>query len=285
LTWVSASQAAAVVLAAGLAGPLGALAGPGLLVTLLLTATLGCGAAAALERTAGSDDYTTPGAPPPLMAGLAWLLAAGAALGLPPLWGFWPRLWLLQAVQEQQPGLLLPLLGGSTLMALALIAPLARLLSGTDRPAAGWADTLPTALAGLPLFALGLAPSLAWMVWLAALPFAPAALPATVGAQLAAAGAGLILMLLLVGMLRAPSGRTLARDPDEGPALLGPDALSEALRPLAWLASPLPLLAGLWRGLQWGSEGLRFFMGLFEQRYYLLGVLAALLTIMLLMAQ
>lgn len=285
LTWVGAGQAAAVVAAMGLAGPLAALAGPGLLVTLLLSSALGAGAAATLERTTGSDDYTTAGPPPPLAAGVAWALASAAALGLPPLWGFWPRLWLLQAAEEQQPWLLLPLLGGGVLLALALVAPLGRLWGGAGRPRAGWADTAPAAFAGLPLVALGLAPGLAWAVWLRELPLAPDAPPATVGAQLAATVAGVALVALLAGVLRAPSDRTLPRDPDEQATYLGPDALGETLRPLAWVASPLPLLVMLWEGARRASEALRFVMGLFEQRYYLLGVLAAILTIMLLMAQ
>jgi hypothetical protein len=76
------------------------------------------------------------------------------------------------------------------------------------------------------------------------------------------------------------------RDPDEDLVRLPPQAAGEALRPLTWLASPAPLLQALWGGLQRSSEGLRFLITLFfEQRFYLLGVLAVLLTIMLLMAQ
>jgi len=47
----------------------------------------------------------------------------------------------------------------------------------------------------------------------------------------------------------------------------------------------MPLLQGSWMVLQRASELLRVPLRLFEQRYYLLGVLAALLTIMLLMAR
>jgi hypothetical protein len=84
---------------------------------------------------------------------------------------------------------------------------------------------------------------------------------------------------------RAPSARAVTRDPEEEAVRLPPQAAGDALRPLAWLARPTPLLRALWGGLERTSEGLRFLMGIFEQRYYLLGVLAALITIMLLMAQ
>ncbi|HMQ33964.1 MAG TPA: proton-conducting transporter membrane subunit, partial [Chloroflexaceae bacterium] len=288
LAWVTAGMSAAVVASAGLAGPLAAVAGPGLLVALMLAATLGATAAAGLERTTGSDDYTEGGGTPPRAAGAVWALAAAAALGLPPLWGFWPRLWLLQAAQEQQPWLLTPLLAGGVLTALALLAPLGRLWGATGAAratGAGWADLAPGALAGLPLVALGLAPGLAWAGWLAGAPFAPAELPATPAAQAAAAAAGLALAALTTAALLARPARAPRRDPDEEEVRLAPDALGAALRPLAWLADPEPLLGLAWRGLQRASEGLRFVIGLFEQRYYLLGVLAALLTIMLLMAQ
>lgn len=288
LAWVTAGMSSAVVAAAGLEGPLAAIAGPGLLVATMLAATLGAAGAASLARTTGSDDYTDGGAAAPRAAGALWALAAAAALGLPPLWGFWPRLWLLQAAQEQQPWLLAPLLAAGALTALALLAPLARLWGeqGAARAlGAAWADLGPATLAGLPLLALGLAPGLAWAGWLAGVPGAPAEPPFTLTAQVAAAAAGLALVALAAGVALARPDRTLPRDPDEEPVRLAPDALGAALRPLAWLASPEPLLRRIWRVLQRASEGLHFVMGLFEQRYYLLGVLAALLTIMLLMAQ
>lgn len=285
LTWMTAGQGAVVVAAAGLAGPLAALAGPGLLVAMMLSSTLGSGAAATLERTTGSDDYTAGGAPPPMLAGAVWALAGAAALGLPPLWSFWPRLWLFESAYEQQPWLLTPLLFGAVLTTLAVVAPLARLWGGTATLRAGWPDLVPALVVGLPLLVLGLAPWLAWGFWLQALPFAPGELPAGTAAQLAAGGTGLILIALCAWSMAARPVRAARRDPDEDEVRLAPDALGDTLRPLAWLGNPEPALAWLWAGLQRLSELLRLGMGLFEQRYYLLGVLAALVTIMLLMAQ
>jgi formate hydrogenlyase subunit 3/multisubunit Na+/H+ antiporter MnhD subunit len=288
LAWAIAGQTSLVVAAIGLTGRLASVTGPSLLVGLMLAATVGAGAAATLERSTGSDDYTAGGATPPRVAGVVWAIAAAACLGLPPLWGFWPRLWLLLEAQRQQPWLLAPLLSGAVLLALALLAPLARLWgpSAAAGPLrAGWADLLPAALAGLPLLILGVAPGLAWAPWLQALPLAPDGPPSSQEARLAAIGAGLALIILGAAIGWAAPARTLERDPDEEPVRLAPEALGAALRPLAWLGSPMPLLGALWAGLQWMSEALRFLMGLFEQRYYLLGVLGALITIMLLMAQ
>jgi hypothetical protein len=115
--------------------------------------------------------------------------------------------------------------------------------------------------------------------------FAPPALPAEPAAQATAAGAGLILLVLAALLAGAAPARVLPKDPDEQAVRLAPDALGASVRPLAYLANPGPALRAAWRLLERSSEGLRLLMGLFEQRYYLLGVLAALITIMLLMAQ
>ncbi|NTV63331.1 MAG: hypothetical protein HGA65_07310, partial [Oscillochloris sp.] len=288
LAWVTAGQTALVVATLGLAGGRAAVAGPGLLVSLMLTATVGAAATATLERTTGSDDYTAGGAAPPRITGAVWALAAAASLGLPPLWGFWPRLWLLLEAQQQQPWLLAPLIAGAILTTLALLAPLAKLWpteSGTGRAHVAWMDVIPALIAGLPLLILGVAPGLAWAPWLEATPAAPADLPASQGAQLATVVAGLALVALVAVAGIAAPARMLERDPDEEPVRLAPDALGAALRPLAWMGSLTPLLRVLWAGLQLASKALHFLIGLFEQRYYLLGVLAALITIMLLMAQ
>lgn len=289
LGWVAGAQAALVIAAAGLAGPLAALAGPALLLSMMLSTVASANAAVSFERITGSDDYTIAASGrPPRIAGVVWVVAAAASLGLPPLWGLWARHWLLATALEQQPWLVAALLGGAVLLGLALLAPLAGFWaapSGATRPATSWADWLPAALALAPLLVLGVAPALAWGEWLRGAPSAPATLPVALSAQAAAIGAGAALALLCAAVATRPSARSLERDPDEEPVQLPPEAAGDALRPLAWLARPTPLLRAIWRGLERTSEGLRVLMGLFEQRYYLLGVLAALITIMLLMAQ
>ncbi|NCC33323.1 MAG: hypothetical protein EOM24_15095, partial [Chloroflexia bacterium] len=131
-------QVAAIVLSIGLAGPLAALAGPGQLVSLMLSGVIGATAVASFERMTGSDDMTVPGLALPRLVGVMWLVAGALALGLPPLWGFWPRLWLFQAIQEQYPWLLALVMASMVLMVLALLVPLARLWGqGKERTGSG----------------------------------------------------------------------------------------------------------------------------------------------------
>lgn len=285
LGWAWASQASLVVAAVGLRGPLAVVAGPSLLLSLMLGAVVAAAAAAGLEHHTGSDDYRDGRGTVPHLVVLAWALGVLASLGLPPLWGFWGRLWLLTTAQVQQPWLVALVMAGMVLLALALLAPLAAMLTPADatRPRSTWADLAPVGLVGGALLALGLAPQLAWARWPGTL--GPVQAPIVPVAQGVAVAAGLALLALGILLVRARSARTLARDPDEEAVRLAPEALGALLQPLAWLARPTPLLRGLWLALQLASEVLRIPVGLFEQRYYLLGVLGALITIMLLMAQ
>ncbi len=287
LGWAWGSQASLVVAAVGLRGPLAVVAGPSLLLSLMLGAVVAAAAAAGVEHHTGSDDYRDGRGAVPRLVVLAWTLGILASLGLPPLWGFWGRLWLLTTAQVQQPWLVALVMAGMVLLALALLAPLAAMLTPADatRPRSNWADLAPVGLAGGALLALGLAPQLAWAHWPGQLPLAPLQAPIAPVVQGAAVAAGLALLALGILLVRARSARTLARDPDEEAVRLAPEALGALLQPLAWLARPAPLLHGLWLALQLASELLRIPVGLFEQRYYLLGVLGALITIMLLMAQ
>lgn len=282
LSWSAGFQAALVVATAGLAGPLGALAGPALLLNLMLSSVVGATAAVLLERTTGSDDYTLSQSAPRIVGPL-WVGGAAAALGLPPLWGFWGRFWQLEAALEQQPWLLAPLLAGSVLLALALAAPLGGLWRRAQPgERAAWGSIVPGGLSLAPLLMLGVAPGLAWQGWLETLRFAPLEPP--LDGSLAVIGAGLTLLLLVALVAGGVPARSAPYDPDETPTRLGPEALSATLRPLAGLGRPAALFGGAWATLLRLSGLLRLLIGPFEQRYYLLGVLAALITIMLLMA-
>lgn len=288
LAWSAGAQAGLVIAAAGLGGPLGAVAGPGLLTALMLSTALSAGAALSFERATGTDDYSEAAEAAPRAAALIWAAGSAASLGLPPLWGFWGRLWLLEGALERQPWLVAPLLAGSVLLALALAAALAGLWSAAARAEGGetaWGAWAPALVAGAPLLVLGVAPWLAWERWLRAVPFAPPAAPLDPRALAAAGAAGALLLVLAAGLARAAPARAAKRDPDEDAVRLAPDTLGKTLRPLAWLANPAPLIAGVGALLERSSQLMRLLVGLFEQRYYLLGVLAALITIMLLMAQ
>ncbi|NTV62218.1 MAG: hypothetical protein HGA65_01605 [Oscillochloris sp.] len=290
LGWVSGAQASLIVVAAGLSGALAALAGPALLINLMLSTIAGAAAAVDLERNTGSDAFAEAELGPRLdLSGLLWALAGLAAVGLPPLWGFWGRRWLFEAVLTQMPWALPPLIAGSGLLVLVLLMPLARFWPAPDprsRPAApGFLDPLAGALSLVPLLIIGVAPQLAWSLWMQGGAVALAALPVGLGEQAAAIGVGLVVLALVLGIARLPVARQIALSPEEQPVQLAADALGRSLRPLAWLGRADALLAAIWSGLLRLSHWLQVIMSVFEQRYYLLGVLIALLTVMLLMAQ
>lgn len=293
LGWQASAQAALVLLAAGLEGPLAVLAAPALLINLVLVTLAGALAVAAVERLTGSDDFTQvhPGVNLRL-PGVLWALAGASSLGLPPLWGFWGRRWLLEAAFAQQPWAVPAILAATLLGLLVYLAPLAcfwRIQHGTraDRPVQTPGVDLQwplMVLAALPLLALGLAPQLAWAGWLRLVPSAPSALPVDTLTQIVAVAAALLgLGLALVA--RRPWVRQFPSDEDMEPVALAPDALANSLRPLAWVGRPTALLRGTWNGLQRLSRWTQVLMTIFEQRYYLAGVLLMLLIVILVMAQ
>lgn len=301
LGWLAGAQVGVVLLAAPLAGELATLAAPSLLINLALTTLAGALAAAVLERLTGSDDYTalqTDEAPPVgdlWLPGLLWALAGASALGLPALWGFWGRRWLFEALVAHAPWAIPPLIIASLLAALAYLAPLARFWwqPTTSKTSALALPTLPAeasplqpllVIAPLLLVVPGLIPWLVWSPALPLLPGAPAALPvdgpALVGGGLIAGG-GLVLALLL----RQGSSRRALPDEDMAPVVLAPDALAGAVAPLALPGHPAPLLRGIWAVLLLLGERLQAVMTLFERRYYLAGVMLAVISLILLMAQ
>lgn len=108
LSWVVAGQSALVVATLGLGDPLARLAGPGLLLALMLGLVVTTGAVAIFERTTGSDNYHERKAVAHPVVGLLWAIGTAALFGLPPFWGFWPHLWLFQALAVTQPWMLVP---------------------------------------------------------------------------------------------------------------------------------------------------------------------------------
>ncbi|RRR75259.1 MAG: hypothetical protein EI684_05160 [Candidatus Viridilinea halotolerans] len=289
LSWVGAGQVALVVAALSVPGPLAALAGPGILVGMLLAGVAAAVAVARFEQTTGSDNYTTGTGGGHALTGALWAFGALALLGLPPLWGFWPRLWLLEALLAARPWMLAPLMAGFVLTSLALLAPLGRLWAsqqeGSPALTTSWAALGAALFVGLPLLGLGVRPTLVWDHWLQHVTAAPDVFPLAMNNYTAGLLAGVFLLLAGITLIRARPERTVQLDPDEHLVTLSPAALGAALRPLAGLSDLRELLNRLWHWLTQLSEWLRLLMSLMEQRYYLLGVLGALITIMLLMAQ
>ncbi|EFO79390.1 hypothetical protein OSCT_2738 [Oscillochloris trichoides DG-6] len=290
LGWVSSAQASLVVVAAGLGGPLAALAGAALLFNLMLATIAAAAAVVDLERNTGSDTFAEAEPGPRLkLSGTLWIGASLAAVGLPPLWGFWGRSWLFEALLDQAAWAIPLLVVGHALLGLALLLPLARFWPAPDPrsrpPMSGLFDPLSGMLALLPLLIFGLAPQLAWQLWLHLLPASAASLPIIPSMQVATLVIGVVIAALVWLFMRLPVVRQVGRDPEEEPVQLAADGLAHSLRPFAWFARTDALFGWLWERMLTASRLLQIVMSVFEQRYYLLGVMVALLTVMLLMAQ
>jgi hypothetical protein len=253
----------------------------------LLTSLL---AIASLERRVGSDDMTkiTLREPHPLL-GIAILVAAASACGLPGVWGFWPRFWLIEAVSLSAPWFAPLFIVSSLLLGISFVAPLLLVLRPNNVPSS--AETVPAGpsaavtllpvLAAVPLLVFGVAPTLSfWFLATASelveqVTAVPLIQPIGVGA------AGLLVLLPLI--LARSTPRQVLVDPELAPeGMPGPQALGHALRSLAIVGDPTRLLAQFWSLFVRGADLLRQGLGLLEQRYYLAGLVIGLVVVILL---
>jgi multicomponent Na+:H+ antiporter subunit A len=293
--WQFSAQIGLALLSFGLHRDLPPLVGPISLLTNAALTTLACYlATAALERRAGTDDLAEIGAHGPLiLPGLAFLVAAAAAVGFPGTWGWWSYRELLDAARAEIPWLIPPLLAGSALRVLAYAAPLMAFWRPSEAPSSrrGWPTVLALicpAIAVLPLLAWGVAPQLAWRSWLGAIQgTAVAAGPDLLQLDvLSQATAGLAALALLVLPILALRGRRRCAPAEQEPrnaALLTPEALGQSLRGLAWFGDPTSLYRNIWDGLLRLSRGIARLLALFEQRYYLAGLMIAVIVVVMLM--
>jgi NADH:ubiquinone oxidoreductase subunit 2 (subunit N) len=280
LGWQVSGLGGLALAALGLGGQQGRAAALALMLTLALVGLTGMLALVLLERRTGQaliDGLPRLRQPLPL-AGAAFAVAAASSLGLPATLGFWGKLWLSEALRERYAWAPALLLAASALSALAWVAPLvafyraeaAELQPETPRAR----DDLLPLLTALPLLALGARPQ----VLGAPLESSPVTLPPPVLQ-------GLLLFLglaLLAGALWArglPPSIRLAEERSAPPSPLG---LAESL---SWLAAHEAPKRWAWGTLLALGEGLRRILTLFEARYYLAGVLLALISTLLLMAQ
>ncbi|MFL5803567.1 MAG: proton-conducting transporter membrane subunit [Roseiflexaceae bacterium] len=294
--WQLSAQFGLVLISIGLGGDQPPLAlAAGLLVNAAVT-TLACYLAMiVLERRAGTDDLEIIGAHGPLLLpGLAFLLAAASAVGCLGTWGWWVQSELFERARSTAPWLIAPLLAGDVLRALAYVAPLAafwrmaeaRPLVGVS-PRRGWPTLvamLCPAVAVLPLLAWGVAPELAWEGWLAGFQRAGATPP--LPGALARFGSGLAALALIGLPLLATRGRTRRAPVDQdvrNTALLIPQALGYSLRGLIGLGAPDELFRAIWAGLLNFSRAAARLLSLFEQRYYLAGLMIAVIIVIMLM--
>jgi formate hydrogenlyase subunit 3/multisubunit Na+/H+ antiporter MnhD subunit len=262
-------------------------------------ATIACYLAVALlERRAGSDDLTEIMLREPLrLPGMVLLVGAGSAVGLPGTWGLWVRLWLFGQLAQSAAWATPVVLAGSALLALAWVVPLTLFwqragttaLNQSSAPQ-GQPSAVPIvgAAAAAPLLILGVAPQLAWGGWLADL---QVSLAPDIGApplpSLRTQAICLLAALLLVALplLARSRRRVAAEDQPRQVAVAVPWALGESLRGLAWLATAAEVFGQVWLALLALSRGLRRGMALFEQRYYLAGLLIAVILIIMLFIQ
>lgn len=297
LAWQTSWQASLVIIAAGLPGLLATLAAPTLLLNLALTTLLGTIAVALMERLLGSSDFTQvvgrDGSPLPWtnlwLPGMLWAIAALSALGLPPMLGFWGRFWLLEAMLTQTPWIVPLVLTMSVLAGLAYLVPMARFwflhhsqptrAATRARPRHSPLAVVCAWLAVVPLLVLGVVPQWMWQgAWVARLPISPEA-------QAGVVIAAVVMLLVLALLTRCQWSRPPRTDIDMIPVVLAPDALAQRLGALAWPGRPGSLFGALWAGLVLLSRGIRGLLWLFEQRFYLAGVLLALIVLVFLMAQ
>jgi formate hydrogenlyase subunit 3/multisubunit Na+/H+ antiporter MnhD subunit len=305
LGWQASAQAGGVMLAIGIGGSLAALAAPVLVINLVLTTLAGSLAATMLERLTGSDDFTQTTAVIRLwVPGLVWGLAAASVVGLPPLWGFWGKRWLLEAAVTQAPWVVPPLLAASVLAAGTYLAPLAKFLGGgtsshaigegsehqapadtQQRTALQPGDLLVLLLTLTPLLLLGAWPGLAWDTLLRTVPGMPATLPVSTLALIVNGCLGGFGLLLIIMLRWRGSARHTLPDPDASAVVLAPDALAQSLTFLSRLGRPNRVLQRLWHSLQFLSNSLATALAPFEQRYYLAAVFLAVISVIVLMAQ
>ncbi len=299
--WVMSAQSGLLLVVLGQSQTALTIIAPPLIMTIALTSLVSYTAAALLERRAGTDDIREIRLSEPLLAaGLALAIAIASALGFPGTWGFWPRQWLFDELGNSMPWAIAPVIAAHSLLAISCVYPVLALWRATpqrSREAPGFetpiAQICPL-LAVAPLLVLGIGPQLGWRAWgeqtvralLLVEPTTvdPPRLPGILGMAL-----GSLAVLGLVGLplLLVHRGRrkTLA-DPEVttigAPA---PEALGTSLRGLAWLGAPSNVFGRAWEGLTRASKGLAWALGFFEQRYYVAGLMIALVAVVLLMLQ
>ncbi len=303
--WQFGAQAGLILLALAQSGanqPAGAVA-PATVASALLAnaviATIACYlAVAVLERRAGTDDMAVIELREPLLLpSLVLLAGAASAIGLPGTWGLWTRQWLFEQLAQITPWATPIVLAGSVMLALAWLMPLTMFwqrarLSAPDLPVTPRSRPSPVMLVGIvaaaPLLILGVVPQLAWNSWLAGLqndlvPGAGApALPSSIAQGVCLLAALLLIVLPLVARSRR---YTAADELPRQAGVAAPRALGESLRGLAWMAMATEAFDQSWRALLALSRGLRRTLALFEQRYYLAGLLIAVILVIMLFIQ
>lgn len=291
--WQLSAQGGCLLVAAGVSEASLALAAPLLLANLALTTLAAFLALAALERRAGTDDLTALGESGPfLLAGLAVLIAGASAVGVPGTLGSWGKLWLVDELRRGAPWAVPLLLAGSSLLAFGYVAPVAAFWR-RGSPDGGVPAELRSAgvLAAVPAAVLlvgALVPGPLWQQWLAGVQRAlapdvapePPRLPGLAGLLGVVLAAALLVIVPLAGT--RTQGRRKMADPEMGAeGVIPPAALGESLRGIAMVGAPDAALLWLYELIQQLSAVLSRLLALFERRYYLAGLLIAMIVVIL----
>lgn len=282
--WQGALQAGVVVCAVAINDPLAALAAPALLLALQLHAIAGGLVIAAIIQRQSNDALDGSAAQVALpLSGVLWLLTTSTATGLPLGWSFWGWRWLIEALATRLVWAIAPL-GAAALIGLAAGLPLViRCWHGQTKTREHWPEGILGGLALAPLVLAGLIPWLAWPLWLGWSPFAPPVIPAD---PVAWPLIGFALASGLGGWLLARRAKPLDSPPNLGNTVIPTwQGMGDGLRGLAEAADARTALMLLGRGIDRVASMLHTGMIIFEQRYYLFGVIVALLAILILMAQ
>lgn len=280
-----ALQAGVVVCAAALNEPLAGLAAPALLLSLQMHAVAGGLVSAAIERLQGSDllDGKQPTSQLPFI-GLIWLMTTATATGLPLTWSFWGWRWLMEAATSHHVWVIGPLITAAVIGFAAGLPLLMRCWQGKTPVHTYWPEGMLSLPILIPLILAGFVPWLAWPLWLSWSPFAPPVMPAEplawpfIGTAIAT---GVISWFLL----RKPNPYQTERVPEDPAVSPTWQGMGELLQGMSELADARRLFSILGRGIDRASSSLHTIMIIFEQRYYLFGVMIGLLAILFLMAQ
>lgn len=282
--WQGALQAGVIVCAAVINDPLAGLAAPALLPALQLHAIAGGIVVAAIIQRQSSDALDGSAAQVALpLSGVLWLLTTAIATGLPLGWSFWGWRWLIEALATRLVWAIAPLIAAA-LIGLAAGLPLViRCWHGQTTTREHWPEGMLGGLALAPLVLAGLIPWLAWPLWLSWSPFAPPVLPAD---PVAWPLISFTLASGLGGWLLARRAKRLDPPPNIGNTVIPTwQGMGDRLHGLAEAADAHTALIWLGRAIDRVASMLHTGMIIFEQRYYLFGVIVALLAILILMAQ
>ena len=283
LSWQHGAQQGMIMLIAAQGDLALRMIAPILILVAALSTRAGGLALSSSERTTGTARMTElrlAGAQIP--PALTFLISVAAAAGMPGTWGFWGRVWFLNALAPSMRWVVGPFLAASMLLLASALTPIATILRRQllPRNAAilSQSAALPAFILTIPLIAFGIAPHLA-VRELVDLQLAQQITPnLLVMIAMLLAVIALISGLFLIAYSHSRTGLPISLEQDAGPL---PTALSESLRMFTWLARPSTALNMIWSGLLLISQTCIRWLRRVEDRYYIASLMVALIIVIL----